>query len=153
MFDLTNKTALITGASGGIGGAIATAFVKHGAKVVLSGTNEAKLAALAAELGTQAFILPCKLDDTEQTTALFDKAEELAGEISILVNNAGITRDTLAIRMKDQDWDDVIKVNLTSTFLICRAAVKAMMRRRQGRIINITSVVGVAGNPGQLLRR
>ena len=150
MFNLTNKTALITGASGGIGGAIAAAFVAQGAKVVLSGTNEAKLAALAAQLGSQAFILPCKLDNTAQTTALFDQAEALAGEISILVNNAGITKDTLAIRMKDADWDDVIKVNLTSTFLICRAAVKAMMRRRQGRIINITSIVAVAGNPGQV---
>ncbi len=149
MFQLNNKTALITGASGGIGGAIAAAFVANGAKVVLSGTNEEKLTTLATQLGSQATILPCKLDDTIETSALFDKAEELAGEISILVNNAGITRDTLAIRMKDQDWDDVIKVNLTSTFLICRAAVKAMMRRRHGRIINITSVVGVAGNPGQ----
>ena len=150
MFNLKDKRALITGASGGIGGAIAAAFVHQGATVVLSGTNEEKLSALARELGPQAMVLPCKLEDREQTNALFDKAEALAGDISILVNNAGITRDTLAIRMKDQEWDDVINVNLTSTFLLCRAAVKAMMRRRQGRIINISSVVGVAGNPGQV---
>ncbi|MBN9565354.1 MAG: 3-oxoacyl-[acyl-carrier-protein] reductase [Alphaproteobacteria bacterium] len=149
MFDLTGQKALVTGATGGIGGAIARSLAAQGAHVVISGTNEGKLASLADELKEQATILPCQLNDLTQVVELFDKAEAAAGDISIVVNNAGITRDMLAIRMKDEDWDEVIKVNLTAAFMICRAAIKSMMKRRYGRIINISSVVGSAGNPGQ----
>jgi 3-oxoacyl-[acyl-carrier protein] reductase len=149
MFDLTGQKALVTGATGGIGGATARSLAAQGAHVVISGTNEGKLASLAAELAGQATILPCQLNDLTQAAELFDRAEAAAGEISIVVNNAGITRDMLAIRMKDEDWEEVIKVNLTAAFRICRAAIKSMMKRRYGRIINISSVVGSAGNPGQ----
>ena len=149
MFNLTGQKALVTGATGGIGGATARSLAAQGAHVVISGTNEVKLAALAEQLKGQVTILPCQLNDLTQASELFDQAEAAAGEISIVVNNAGITRDMLAIRMKDEDWDEVVKVNLTAAFRICRAAVKSMMKRRYGRIINISSVVGSAGNPGQ----
>jgi 3-oxoacyl-[acyl-carrier protein] reductase len=149
MFDLTGQKALVTGATGGIGGATARSLAAQGAHVVISGTNEGKLASLAEQLTGQVTILPCQLNDLTQAADLFDQAEAAAGDISIVVNNAGITRDMLAIRMKDEDWDEVVKVNLTAAFRICRAAIKSMMRRRYGRIINISSVVGSAGNPGQ----
>lgn len=149
MFNLTGKTALITGGSGGIGRAIVEAFMNQGARIVLSSTDDDRLAQAAKELEGKVTILPCDLQNREQTSQLFDKAESIVGDISILVNNAGITRDMLAIRMKDQDWDDVLDINLTSSFLLSRAAIKSMMKRRQGRIISIASVVGSAGNPGQ----
>ena len=154
MFQLNNLTALITGASGGIGSAIARAFYAQGATIAISGTREDALKALAAELKAtggknEIYIVPCNLSDTEAVEALFPKAEELMGKVDILVNNAGITRDGLAIRMKDEDWDQVLDVNLTSSFRLCRAALKSMMKNRNGRIINITSVVGVTGNSGQ----
>lgn len=149
MFDLSGKGALVTGATGGIGGAIARVLHGQGAKVVLSGTREEKLQALAGELGENAFIAPCNLADREAVSGLFAKAEELAGQIDIVVNNAGITRDNLFLRMKDDEWDDVININLSASFAICRGALKGMMRRRHGRIINMSSISGVVGNPGQ----
>ncbi len=154
MFQLTNQTALITGASGGIGGAIARAFHAQGATIAISGTREEALQALAAELKATGpnhpiHIIPCNLTDPKAVEALFPKAEELMGKVDILVNNAGITRDGLAIRMTDEDWAQVLDVNLTSSFRLCRAALKAMMKRRMGRIINISSIVGVTGNSGQ----
>jgi 3-oxoacyl-[acyl-carrier protein] reductase len=153
MFQLTNQTALITGASGGIGGAIARAFHAQGATIVLSGTREDALQALAAELratgSNSVHVIPCNLSDSKAVETLFPKAEELMGKVDILVNNAGITRDGLTIRMNDEDWAQVLDVNLTSSFRLCRAALKAMMKRRQGRIINISSIVGVTGNSGQ----
>jgi 3-oxoacyl-[acyl-carrier protein] reductase len=150
MFDLTGKTALVTGATGGIGSEIARALHAAGAAVVLSGTRESVLEALAAELGDRAFCVPANLSDAAAVDGLTDAAEAAAGQpIDILVANAGITRDGLLLRMKDEDWETVIKVNLESYFRLCRAAVKGMMRRRAGRIIGITSVVGVMGNPGQ----
>jgi 3-oxoacyl-[acyl-carrier protein] reductase len=149
MFDLAGKKALVTGASGGIGGAIATELHRQGAVVGLSGTRRDALDRRAGELGGRAHVLPCNLQEKEEVEALIPAAETALGGLDILVNNAGITRDGLFLRMKDDDWDEVIAVNLTSAFRLCRAAVKGMMRRRYGRIINITSIVGVTGNPGQ----
>ena len=149
MFDLTGKAALVTGASGGIGGAIATALHGAGAVVGLSGTREAPLAELAAELGERAHVLPCDLSDMAAVEALPKRAVEAMGALDILVNNAGITRDNLFMRMSDEDWQSVIDVDLTSAFRLCRGAVRGMMKARWGRIVNITSVVGTAGNPGQ----
>jgi len=151
MFDLSGKTALVTGASGGIGAAIARTLHARGAKVALHGTKVEALEALAAELGANAVVVPANLSDPAQVEELFKKAEAaLGGGIDILVNNAGLTRDGLILRMKDEDWDSVINVNLTAGFRLSRAAVKGMMKRRWGRIIGITSVVGVTGNPGQV---
>ncbi|HEX3673214.1 MAG TPA: 3-oxoacyl-[acyl-carrier-protein] reductase [Rhizomicrobium sp.] len=150
MFDLTGKTALVTGASGGIGGAIAKALHAQGASVVLSGTRAEALEALKAELGARAFTATCNLSDTADVEALPRKAEEAAGaSIDILVNNAGVTRDNLFMRMKDDEWDQVIAINLTAAFRLSRAVLRGMMKKRWGRIIAITSVVGATGNPGQ----
>ncbi|WP_297511480.1 3-oxoacyl-[acyl-carrier-protein] reductase [uncultured Caulobacter sp.] len=150
MFDLTGKTALVTGATGGIGGAIARALHAQGAHVVLSGTREAALAELKAELGERASTVVANLSDAEQVDGLVAKAEEAAGApLDIVIANAGVTRDGLIVRMKDEDWETVIKVNLEGYFRLARAAAKGMMKRRAGRIIGITSVVGVTGNPGQ----
>ena len=150
MFDLTGMTALVTGASGGIGSAIARALAAQGATLALSGSNEAKLEAFAAELGGDHRTLLCNLSDPASVDALVPQAvEALGGRIDILVNNAGITRDNLILRMKDEEWGDVISVNLEAAFRLARAAAKPMMKARFGRIISITSVVGVTGNPGQ----
>jgi 3-oxoacyl-[acyl-carrier protein] reductase len=150
MFDLSGKTALITGASGGIGGAIAKALHGQGAKVVLSGTRAEALEAVRAELGERAFIAPANLSDIASVEALPKAAEEAAGApIDILVNNAGITKDNLFMRMKDHEWDQVIAVNLTAAFRLSRAVLRGMMKKRWGRIVQITSVVGATGNPGQ----
>lgn len=150
MFELTGKTALVTGATGGLGAQIARALHNQGAKVVLSGTRETVLNDLAAELGEGAFVAACNLSDAAEVDGLIAKAEAVAGSpLDILVANAGITKDGLILRMKDEDWEAVIKVNLESYFRLSRAAVKGMMKRRHGRIIGITSVVGVMGNPGQ----
>ncbi len=149
MFDLTGKTALVTGASGGIGGAVAKALHGAGATVGLSGTREAPLQELAAELGERAHVLPCNLSDAEAVEALPKQAVEAMGGLDILVNNAGITRDNLFMRMSDEDWQSVLDVNLTSTFRLCRGVMRPMMKARWGRIVNITSVVATAGNPGQ----
>ena len=150
MFDLTGKVALVTGASGGIGGAIAKALHAQGATVVLSGTRAEALEALKAELGSRAFVATCNLGDKDSVEALPKAAEAAAGApIDILVNNAGITRDNLFMRMKDAEWDDVIAVNLTAAFRLSRAVLRGMMKKRWGRIISITSVVGETGNPGQ----
>ena len=149
MFDLTGRTALVTGATGGLGGAIARALHARGAKVALSGTRAEALQALAAELGDGCTVLPCDLAERNQVEALATQAEAALGSLDILVNNAGITRDGLAVRMKDDDWDPVLAVDLTAGFVLIRAALKGMMKRRHGRIIGITSVVGVTGNPGQ----
>ncbi|MEN6540985.1 3-oxoacyl-[acyl-carrier-protein] reductase [Parvibaculum sp.] len=149
MFDLTGKSALVTGASGGIGSDIARALHKQGAAVALSGTRKDALDALAAELGARTFVLPCNLSDSAAVDALPKQAEEAMGSLDILVNNAGLTRDNLFMRMKDEEWDEVIRVNLTAAFRLSRASLRGMMKRRFGRIIGITSVVGVTGNPGQ----
>jgi 3-oxoacyl-[acyl-carrier protein] reductase len=150
MFDLTGKTALVTGASGGIGGAIAKALHGQGAKVVLSGTRAEALEAVKAELGSNAFIAAANLSDIASIEALTKAAEDVAGSgIDILVNNAGITKDNLFMRMKDDEWDQVIAVNLTAAFRLSRAVLRGMMKRRWGRIIQITSIVGATGNPGQ----
>jgi 3-oxoacyl-[acyl-carrier protein] reductase len=150
MFDLTGKTALITGASGGIGGAIAKTLHGQGATVVLSGTRAEALEALRAELGERAFIAVANLSDIASVEALPKAAEEAAGAgIDILVNNAGITKDNLFMRMKDEEWDQVIAVNLTAAFRLSRAVLRGMMKKRWGRIIQITSVVGATGNAGQ----
>ncbi|MCL7997903.1 3-oxoacyl-[acyl-carrier-protein] reductase [Brucella pseudogrignonensis] len=149
MFDLTGRKALVTGATGGLGEAIARALHAQGAIVGLHGTREEKLKELAAELGDRTFIFPANLSDREAVKALGQKAEEEMGGIDILVNNAGITRDGLFVRMSDEDWDAVLNVNLTSVFNLTRELTHPMMRRRKGRIINITSIVGVTGNPGQ----
>ena len=149
MFDLTGKSALVTGASGGIGGAIARALYGAGASVGLSGTRVAPLAALAAELGPRAHVLPCDLSDPVAVEALPKAALSAMGAVDILVNNAGITRDNLFIRMSDEEWEQVLAVNLTSSFRLCRGVVRPMMKARWGRIISITSVVGHGGNPGQ----
>lgn len=148
MFDLAGKKALITGATGGIGEAIAKSLKAAGAEVAISGTREEKLKEVAANLGGAA-ILPCNLTDAAAVEALFGQAEAALGQIDILVNNAGITKDGLAMRMKDEDWQAVIDINLGATFRLCRSAIKAMMKRRAGRIVNISSVVAVMGNPGQ----
>lgn len=149
MFDLTGKKALVTGATGGLGGAIARMLHQQGASVALSGTRIEALEALAAELGERAVIAPCNLADRDSVEALVPSAEEKLGGLDILVNNAGVTKDNLFLRLKDEDWDSVIAVNLTAAFRLSRAAVKSMMRRRYGRIIAIGSVVGTTGNPGQ----
>jgi 3-oxoacyl-[acyl-carrier protein] reductase len=149
MFDLTGKTALVTGATGGLGGAIAKALQVQGATVALSGTRREVLDALAAEIGERVHVLPCNLADKNEVEALVPKAEQAMGQLDILVANAGITRDNLFVQLKDEEWDQVIDVNLTATFRLARAAVRGMMRRRFGRVIGITSVVGVTGNPGQ----
>ena len=149
MFDLSGKNALVTGASGGIGNQIARTLHAAGANVGLAGTREGVLQALADELGDGAHVLVADLSSAEGAAHLAAKAEEAMGGLDILVNNAGITRDGLAMRMKDEDWDAVLEVNLTSGFRLIRAALRGMMKRRHGRIIGITSVVGVTGNPGQ----
>lgn len=150
MFDLTGMTALVTGASGGIGSSIAKALVGQGAKVALSGTREEALKAVAAEIGGETVILPCNLSDAAAVDALVPQAvAALGGTLDILVNNAGVTRDNLAMRMKDEEWDQVIRVNLEAAFRLIRAAAKPMMKARFGRVISITSVVGTTGNPGQ----
>src|SRR5687767_12736260 len=149
MFDLTGQTALVTGASGGIGGAIARALHRQGATVGLTGTRQAALAALAAALGERAHVLTADLADTGAADRLVRDAEAALGQVDILVNNAGITRDNLALRLRDEDWQAVIDVNLTAAFRLSRAALRGMVRRRHGRIICITSVVGVTGNAGQ----
>jgi 3-oxoacyl-[acyl-carrier protein] reductase len=150
MFDLTGKTALVTGASGGIGGEIAKALHKQGAAVVLSGTRAEALESLKNELGARAFVATCNLGDRDSVEALVKTAEAAAGApIDILVNNAGITRDNLFMRMKDEEWDQVIAVNLTAAFRLSRAVLRGMMKKRWGRIISITSVVGETGNGGQ----
>jgi 3-oxoacyl-[acyl-carrier protein] reductase len=150
MFDLTGKTALVTGASGGIGAAIARALHAQGAAVGLHGTRRDALDALAAELGARAHVLPCDLADAAATEKLVPDAEAALGGLDILVNNAGITRDGLVLRMKDQDFWDVLNINLGVAFRLSRAAVKGMMKKRWGRIVNISSVVGATGNPGQV---
>jgi 3-oxoacyl-[acyl-carrier protein] reductase len=149
MFDLSGKSALVTGASGGIGGAIARALHAQGAKVGLSGTRTGPLETLRAELGDRAQVLPANLGDAAAIEALLKAADAALGGIDILVNNAGLTRDNLALRMKDEDWQTVIDVNLTAGFRLARGAMRGMMKKRWGRIIGITSVVGVTGNPGQ----
>jgi 3-oxoacyl-[acyl-carrier protein] reductase len=149
MFDLTGRTALVTGATGGIGGAIARALHGRGASIALSGTKSEKLDAIAGELGGRAHVLRCDLADRAQVEALVPQAEAALGQVDILVNNAGVTRDNLFMRMKDEEWDDVLAVDLTAAFRLARAAVRGMMRRRYGRIIGITSIVGVTGNAGQ----
>lgn len=150
MFDLAGKTALVTGASGGIGGPIAKALADHGAKVALSGTRQEALEAVASEIGANAVVTPCNLSDSEETSGLIGVAEEaLGGGLDILVSNAGLTRDGLLMRMKEEDWDTVLAVNLGAYFRLAKAAMRGMMKRRTGRIIGITSVVGVTGNPGQ----
>ena len=150
MFDLTGMTALVTGASGGIGSSIARALAAQGATLALSGSNEEKLKAFAAELGGDHKTIVCNLSDPASVDALVPQAvEALGGKVDILVNNAGITRDNLILRMKDEEWSQVIQVNLEAAFRLCRAAAKPMMKARFGRIISITSVVGVTGNPGQ----
>lgn len=150
MFDLTGKCALVTGASGGIGGSIAKALNAQGATVALSGTRVDSLNALAAELGDRAFVTPCNLGDAEAVSALAGRAIEAMGDLHILVNNAGITRDNLFMRMKDEEWQDVIDVNLTSTMRLMKSVMRPMMKQKFGRIINITSIVGVTGNAGQV---
>ena len=150
MFDLTGKCALVTGASGGIGGSIARALYAQGAKVALSGTRVDPLNALAAELGDRAFVTPCNLGDADAVKALAGQASEAMGGLDILVNNAGITRDNLFMRMSDDDWQSVIDVNLTSTMHLMKSVMRPMMKQRSGRIINITSIVGVTGNAGQV---
>ncbi len=149
MFDLTGKRALVTGASGGIGREIAKALSRAGATVALSGTRVSALEATAQEMSGQQVIVPCNLSDLADVDALVPKVEEALGGIDILVNNAGITKDNLFMRMKDEEWDDVLKVNLTASFHLTRAVLRGMMKARWGRIIGITSVVGVVGNPGQ----
>ena len=149
MFDLTGKGALVTGASGGIGGEIAHALHDRGATVAISGTREERLNDVAAQLGERVHVLPCNLADRAQTAGLIARAEEALGRLDILVNNAGITKDNLFMRMKDQEWDDVIAVNLTASFTLMRGALRNMMRRRSGRIVNMSSISGVIGNPGQ----
>lgn len=149
MFDLSGRCALVTGASGGIGGAIAKALHQAGAKLAISGTRLDALEALAGELGGGVQVLPCNLADPAETAALAGQAEEALGQLDILVNNAGLTRDNLSMRMKDEDWALVLEVNLTAGFRLARGAMRGMMKRRWGRIVGITSIVGVTGNPGQ----
>jgi 3-oxoacyl-[acyl-carrier protein] reductase len=149
MFDLTGKGALVTGASGGIGWAIAEALHAQGANVAISGTRAEKLNELAAKLGSRVHVLPCDLRDRAAVAKLAEDAEKALGQVDILVNNAGITHDNLFMRMKDEEWDDVIAVNLTSVFVLTRGVLRGMMRRRAGRIVNIASISGVLGNPGQ----
>lgn len=149
MFELNGLTALVTGATGGLGGAMARALHAQGATVAISGTRREALEALAAELGERVHVLPCNLAEKAEVEALVPAAESAMGQLDVLVNNAGVTKDGLFMRMKDEDWDAVLAINLTSAFRLSRAALKGMMKRRFGRIIGITSVVGVTGNPGQ----
>jgi 3-oxoacyl-[acyl-carrier protein] reductase len=149
MFDLSGRAALVTGASGGIGAAIARGLHARGAVVGLSGTRVESLEALAAELGARAHLLPCNLSDPEAVAALPKAAIEAMGSVDILVNNAGITRDNLFMRMSDEEWSSVLQVNLTSAMVLAKGVVRGMMKARWGRIVNITSVVGATGNPGQ----
>jgi 3-oxoacyl-[acyl-carrier protein] reductase len=150
MFDLSGMTALVTGASGGIGSAIAEALAGQGARVALSGTREEALREVAGRIGGEAVILPCNLADAAAVDGLVPQAvDALGGKLDILVSNAGVTRDNLILRMKDEEWDQVIRVNLEAAFRLCRAAAKPMMKARFGRIVSITSVVGATGNPGQ----
>lgn len=149
MFDLTGMNALVTGATGGLGGGIARALHAQGATVAISGTRADVLEALAKDLGDRVHVLPCNLGDAAQVEALVPGAEKAMGQLDVLVNNAGITRDGLFMRMKDEDWDQVIAVNLTSAFRLSRACLRGMMKRRFGRIVSITSIVGVTGNAGQ----
>lgn len=150
MFDLSGMTALVTGASGGIGSSVAKALAAQGARVALSGTREDALRAVAAEVGEDCPILPCNLGDAEAVDGLIPRAvEALGGQLDILVNNAGVTRDNIVMRMKDDEWSDVIRINLEAAFRLIRACAKPMMKARFGRIITITSVVGATGNPGQ----
>jgi len=149
MFDLTGKSALVTGASGGIGGAIARALHGQGATVAISGTRRDALDQLAGELKDRVLVLPCNLAVRDEVEALVPKAEEAMGKLDILVANAGITKDNLLVQLRDEDWDEVVAVNLTATFRLARAAARGMMRRRFGRIIGIGSVVGFSGNAGQ----
>jgi 3-oxoacyl-[acyl-carrier protein] reductase len=150
MFDLTGKTALVTGASGGIGASVARALHDAGAQVALSGTREGPLQALAAELGARAHVLPCNLSDAVAVDALPKAAADMMGALDILVNNAGITQDNLLMRMSDDQWQKVIDINLTASMRLMRGALRGMMKARWGRIVNITSVVGATGNPGQV---
>jgi 3-oxoacyl-[acyl-carrier protein] reductase len=149
MFNLTGMTALVTGASGGIGSAIANSLAAQGARVALSGTREDALNAVAAEIGGDTVVLPCNLGDSAAVDGLVPRALEALGKLDILVNNAGVTRDNLAMRMKDEEWSEVISINLEAAFRLIRASLKPMMKARFGRIVSITSVVGVTGNPGQ----
>jgi 3-oxoacyl-[acyl-carrier protein] reductase len=149
MFDLSGKAALVTGASGGIGGAIAKALYAQGAALTLSGTRVEALEQLKATLGERAHVVAARMDDPTDIDRLAKNAEAAMGKLDILVNNAGITRDNISMRMKDEEWDKVLQVNLTGTFRLTRAAMRGMMRRRFGRVINITSIVGITGNPGQ----
>src|SRR5437870_6723915 len=149
MFELTGRTALVTGATGTIGATIARSLHGQGATVAISGTRREVLDRLATELGARVHVLPCNLADAAETEALVPRVEEAMGQLDILVANAGITRDNLLVQLRDEDWDEALAVNLTATFRLARAAVRGMMRRRFGRIIAITSVVGVTGNPGQ----
>lgn len=149
MFDLSGKTALVTGATGGIGESIARTMHAAGADVILSGRRVEKLDALSAELGERTHVAPCDLSDPEQADALVGQAIEAGGKLDILVANAGVTRDKLLMQMKDEDFQDIIRVNLESYFRLCRKAVRPMMKARGGRIIGIASIVGVTGNPGQ----
>jgi 3-oxoacyl-[acyl-carrier protein] reductase len=150
MFNLEGRKALVTGATGGIGGAVARTLHARGATLAISGTRREALEQLAAELGERVHVTPADLGDTASVEALVPAAEAALGGLDILVNNAGVTRDNLLLRMKDDEWEKVIAVNLTAAFRLCRAAVKGMMRRRSGRIVNIGSVVGSIGNPGQV---
>jgi 3-oxoacyl-[acyl-carrier protein] reductase len=149
MFDLTGKTALVTGATGGIGAAVARALHAQGATVAISGTRAEVLEALAVQLGVRVHVLPCDLSDKDAVEKLVPSAEEKMDRLDILVANAGVTKDNLFVQLRDEDWDQVIAINLTATFRLTRAAVKTMMRRRFGRVIGISSIVGVTGNPGQ----
>ena len=149
MFDLTGKTALVTGASGGIGAAIAKALHGAGATLAISGTRIEPLEALAAELGDRVHVLPCNLSDVAAVEALPKQAAEAMGSVDILVNNAGITKDNLFMRMSDEEWASVLDVNLTATMRLCKGVVRGMMKARWGRIVNISSIVGATGNPGQ----
>ena len=149
MFDLTGKTALVTGATGGIGHAIARALHQQGATVAISGTRRDVLDQVAGDLKDRVHVLPCNLADKDEVEALVPQSEEAMGQLDILVANAGITKDNLLVQLRDEDWDQVVAVNLTATFRLARAALRGMMRRRFGRIIGISSVVGVTGNPGQ----
>ena len=149
MFDLTGMTALVTGASGGIGSAIAKGLAARGARLAVSGSNADKLERFRDELGGEHVALPCDLSDAAQVDGLVPRSVEALGRLDILVNNAGVTRDNLAMRMKDEEWDQVIRVNLEAAFRLIRAAAKPMMKARFGRVVSITSVVGQTGNPGQ----
>jgi len=149
MFELDGKTALITGATGPIGGSIARVLYKQGATIAISGTRRDVLDRLAGEIGDRVHVLPCNLADAAETDALVARAEAAMGQLDVLVANAGVTRDNLFVQLRDEDWDQVMTVNLTATFRLARAAVRGMMRRRFGRVIAITSVVGATGNPGQ----